>query len=228
MLEVVYINLNYEESLKRAGVLSEDAIWRWDRGRQIVKKNWADVFRWTSEGLGTVYVKRYFRQRNRLLGAFRRSLAVRELEGCLALQRLGIPQPEPVLTVVIKNKVGLALCGLYMIREVEGAISLDRILEQMRGKPDKERLEGIVRELVRLLQVMHQGNFFHWDFKPRNLLVAQKNGAPVITPIDPRSGKKIALFRRRHCIERDWRFLLREPLLRPLLETLYKNESARK
>lgn len=218
MLKILYINPNVRSALERADLLTEQAIQGWDRGERVVRKHWADAYRCTLEGVGTVYVKRYFPQRNRLLGVFRENLAVREYRCSRVLAALGIPQAEPVLAAVTVNRWGLVTCGLYMMREVEKAVSLDKLLEQMQHLPEPERLAAIADELVRLLEIMHCGGFCHWDFKPRNLLVSQSEGRIVITPIDARSGKKISIFRRRACVERDRRFLLREPLLRPLLE----------
>ena len=222
VLKILYMNPNCRAPLERAGVLSEQAILRWDRGERIVRKNWADAFRCAIDGIGTVYVKRYFPQRNRLLGAFRQNLAIREYTCSAALQRLGVPQAEPVLAAVVKDCFGLVSCGLYMMREVRDAVSLDILLERMQAAPDRGLLEAIAGELVRLLEVMHDGGFCHWDLKPRNLLVSQEAGRVVITPIDARSGKTIRVFRRRACIERDWRFLLREPLLKPFFEKRFE------
>ena len=207
-------------ALEKAGVLSEQAIAGWDRGERIVQKNWADAFKCTLEGIGTVYVKRYFPQGNRLLGAFRENLALREYRCSARLARLGVPQAAPVLTAAVRNSFGLVTCGFYMMREVENAISLDKLLEHMQNAPDKKLLKSIADELVRLLAIMHKGGFCHWDFKPRNLLVTQRQGGVVLTPIDCRSGKRMCVFTRRAYIQRDFEFLLREPLLRPFLETL--------
>lgn len=218
MLNVIFVNPDTKAALERADIVTEEAILRWDRGERIVQKNWADAYRWTLKGVGTVYVKRYFPQRNRLLGLFRQNLAVREFECSRVLSRLGIPQAEPVLAALAVNRLGLTVCGVYMMREVENAESLDVILERMRERPNDAELEAIADELIRLLEAMHGGGFCHWDFKPRNLLVARRDGRVVITPIDARSGKKIRFYRRGACIERDRRFLLREPLLGPLLE----------
>lgn len=217
MLRIIYINPDVRPALEEAGVLNEQAIMQWNRGERLVNKNWADMFRWTLNGVGTVYVKRYFPQRNRLLGAFRKNPAVREFKSSQRLTQLGVPQAEPLMTAVAVNRLGLPKCGLYMMREIENAVSLDTILEEMRDAPDAALLTSIADELVRLLETMHAGAFCHWDFKPRNLLVVQAGGGPVIIPIDARSGKIICPLHRRACVERDRRFLLREPLLAPLL-----------
>lgn len=205
-------------ALQKAGVLNEQAIAGWDRGERIVQKNWADAFKCTLEGIGTVYVKRYFPQGNRVLGAFRENLALREYRCSARLARLGVPQAEPVFIAAVRNTLGLVTCGIYMMREVENAVSLDKLLEQMQNAPDKKLLKSIADELVRLLEVMHHAGFCHWDFKPRNLLVTQPLGRVVITPIDCRSGKRMCVFTRRAYIKRDFEFLLREPLLRPFWE----------
>ncbi|NLW85098.1 MAG: hypothetical protein GXY41_11955 [Phycisphaerae bacterium] len=217
MLRILYINPDVRAALDAAGVLSEAAIVQWDRGERIVHKNWADVYRWTLDGVGTVYVKRYFPQQNRLLGAFRKNLAVREFESSQRLARLGVPQAEPLLTAVAVNRFGLPRCGVYMMREVENAESLDCLLERLSAASDAALLATIADELVRLLDVMHTGAFCHWDFKPRNLLVTRTDGGVTLTPIDSRSGRPIRPFHRRACVQRDRRFLLREPLLAPLL-----------
>lgn len=218
MLKLYYLNPTYQKALTDAGVLSEEAILQWSCGQRIIKKNWADVFRADIDGLGTVYVKRYFPQRNRLLGAFRNTQALREYRNSATMARLGITQPEPVLAAAVCNRFGLIKCGIYMMREVEYAESLDKILERMRKTPDNTLLEVIVDELIRVLARLHGGHFCHWDFKPRNLLVAQQADGVVITPIDSRSGKRMCLLTRRAYIKRDYKFLLEEPLLRPYME----------
>ena len=219
MLKTLYIHPEYCAALQRAALLNENAIVNWNRGRRIVTKNWADVFRCELDGIGTVYVKRHFPQKNRLFGAFRRNLAVREYRASAILARLGVPQAEPVWAAVSVNRLGLARCGLYMMREVTNAVSLDILLDQMRHRPDDILLGKIADELVRLLERMAAGGFCHWDFKPRNLLVAQLDGDVVITPIDARSGKRMCALTRRWYRNRDRRFLLKEPLLQPLLSS---------
>jgi len=220
LLKIKYVNPGYRRALEGAGVLSEKTIIAWDRGEQIVKKNWADAFRGEIEGIGTVYVKRYFPQRNRLLGVFRQNPALREYSCSAKMQRLGIPQAEPILAAVVVGHLGVVKCGIYIMREVKKAGSLDIVLERMQNAPDNELLKSITEELLVLLDVMHRGNFSHWDLKPRNLLVSQEAGRVIITPIDSRSGKKMSIFTRQSCIKRDYRFLLREPLLRPFFEML--------
>ncbi len=218
MLKIKYVNPGYRRALEGAGVLSEKTIIAWDRGEQIVKKNWADAFRGEIEGIGTVYVKRYFPQRNRLFGVFKHNPALHEYHCSVKMQQLGIPQAEPILAAVIVGSLGFIKCGIYIMREVKNAVSLDILLEQMQHFPDHERLKMIADELCRLLDVMHRGNFCHWDLKPRNLLVSQENDSVIITPIDARSGKTMNLFNQRSYIKRDYRFLLREPLLKPFFE----------
>lgn len=221
MLKILYIHPDCKADLTRAGLLTDAAVLGWDRGERIVYKNWADMFRWSLEGLGTVYVKRYFPQRNRLFGVFRKNLAVREFRSSQALLQLGIPQAEPVFCGVVRGRSGLVRCGIYIMRQVEGAESLDVILDRMRQSPDEKRLARIAEEVSRLLTIMHRGNFCHWDLKPRNLLVSERGDSILITPIDARSGRRMTVFRRRTCIERDRRFLLREPLLAPYLGQLH-------
>lgn len=220
MLKIIYVNPAMRAALEKAGVLNEHAIAGWNRGQRIVKKNWADAFKCTLDGVGTVYVKRYFPQGNRILGAVRENLAMREYQCSVHLAQLGIPQAEPILAAAVKNGLGLVKCGFYMMREVENAVSLDKLLEQMQNPPDTQLLKSIADELVRLLEVMHKGGFCHWDFKPRNILVTQQQGHVILTPIDCRSGKRICVLTRRAYIKRDYEFLLREPLLRPFLEKL--------
>lgn len=219
MLKIVYINPAVQSALEQLGVLNERAILDWDRGQQIVKKNWADAFKCDLDGIGTVYVKRYFPQGNRILGAFRENLALREYRCSMRLARRGIPQAEPVLVATVRNPVGCVHCGLYMMREVKNAVGLDVLLEQMQQTPDASRLEAIATELKRLLDTLQRGGVCHWDLKPRNILVTRRDdGGVILTPIDARSGRAIRFYNRRACIERERRFLLREPLLRPYFE----------
>ncbi len=217
-LKIYYINPSWRATLEQAGLLCDKSILHWDRGRRIVHKHWADVFRADIDGLGTVYVKRYFPQRNRLLGAFRNRQALREYRNSATMARLGIAQPEPVLAAAVCNRLGLIKCGIYLMREVEYAESLDKILERMRKTPDNALLDVIVDELIRVLARLHGGHFCHWDFKPRNLLVVRQAGGVTIVPIDSRSGKRMCSLTRRAYIKRDHQFLLEEPLLRPYME----------
>jgi hypothetical protein len=158
--------------------------------RAVVRKHWADAYRCTLEGVGTVYVKRYFPQRNRLLGVFRENLAVREYRCSRVLAALGIPQAEPVLAAVTVNRWGLVTCGLYMMREVEKAVSLDKLLEQMQHLPEPERLAAIADELFRLLEILHEAGFVTGGFQPRNLSGFSERGSIVITPFEGRWGKR--------------------------------------
>ena len=134
------------------------------------------------------------------------------------VQTCALPISEPILAAVAVSRLGLVQCGVYMMREVSNAVSLDVLLERMKTAPDRELLGEIADKLLQLLEVMHRGGFCHWDFKPRNLLVSQEGGGVVITPIDARSGRTMTVLTRRACVRRDYRFLLREPLLKPFFE----------
>ena len=217
VLKLEYINPDYRQALEKAGVLNEQAILNWDRGTRFVAKEWTDVFRCTIDGLGNVYVKRYFPPKNKLLGAFRTNNAVREYRSSAAMERIGIPQAEPVLAAAVYGGFGRVKCGIFIMREVENAVSLDKILEQCQDKADGKLLKPIADELIRLLAVMHSAGFCHWDFKPRNLLVIQQPNGVIIAPIDSRSGKRMCFLTRQACIKRDYKFLLAEPLLKPLI-----------
>ena len=217
MLKIHYINPAYQPALQQAGVLNDGAILAWSHGRCISKRGRGDLFRADLNGIGPVYIKRYFPQKERFLRMFRTSQALLEYRSSAAMAALGIPQAEPVLAATVKNRFGLTACGIYIMREVENAVSLDKILEQMQDAPDNTLLKAIVQELITLVDRMHRGNFCHWDLKPRNLLVTQPSDRPVLTPIDSRSGRRMNTLTRRACIARDYRFLIREPMLKPFL-----------
>ena len=217
MLKIDYINPAYQPALQQAGVLNDGAILAWNHGRCISKRGRGDLFRANLDSIGPVYIKRYIPQKERFLRTFRTSQALLEYRNSAAMATLGIPQAEPVLAAAVSNRLGMTACGIYIMREVENAVSLDNILEQMQDAPDHTLLKAIVQELITLVDRMHRGNFCHWDLKPRNLLVTQQSDGPVLIPIDSRSGRRMNILTRRACIARDYRFLICEPLLRAFL-----------
>lgn len=218
MLKVEYINPKYAQELKKAGVVCEEAVLNWTCGEVAASKTNSKLYRCQLPDIGVVYVKLYFPHVKKRLAVIRKSNAVREFTGSLKMKRIGITQAEPVFCGVVKSKLGLVRCGMYIMREVENSISLEQMLEQMKANPDNTLLEQISKKLLFTLRKMHESNFCHSDFKPRNILLKKLDTDIDIVPIDCRSPKKIHFFNKRRLIEKDYKFLLREKLLLPYFE----------
>ncbi|MHC4636960.1 MAG: lipopolysaccharide kinase InaA family protein [Planctomycetota bacterium] len=216
MLKVVYINQEFRPALESAGLLAEEVVLEWARSEHIIKRKNADLFRDDIKGIGRVYIKKYYPKR-KFLSRFRKSYTIREYNSLKTMANLSIPQPEPVFIAVIYDYLWRAKCGMSIMREVENSFSLDKFLA---GSPDEAALISIGYQLVQMLNTMHNGNFCHWDFKPRNILITPENDTYKITPIDSRSGKRLFFFNRYFYSKRDYRYLLKEPLLKPVIEGL--------
>ncbi len=217
MLSCYYINPVYSDALKRAEVLDEDVLRNWNQGEQVVKKGHSSLFRHSISGIGNVYVKKYIPNTRKCFRSLRTSNAIRECKNSFVISRLGIEQPESVLACVVRDGLKRTKCGIYITREVEGAAALSTILDDISSDYKGYTLEEIVWSVLEVLDILHNNKYCHWDFKPRNILVAEGQKGPRVIPIDSRSLSRMYFFNSKAYIRRDYKFLMQEPLLKNLL-----------
>lgn len=219
MLHILYIDPSCRDILAKHNLLTEMVIRNWSRGQKIVQKRYAEVFLADLPDVGKVLVKRYVFDLRKPSCYFRRNYAVREFNGSMAMARLGIRQPQPIYVAQIKNGLGLATYGIYMMRFLPEVQGLDKLLLQWNAAEHQQELAAIALCAKRVLATLHAGGFCHWDFKPRNLLVGGnlKTGFEII-PIDARSGRYVFFWNRRFGIHRDLRYLKAEPMLAPFFK----------
>ena len=198
-------------------MLDEDVLRNWNLGVQVVKKGHSSLFRHSIPGIGNVYVKRYIPNTRKWFRTLCTSNAIRECKNSFIMSGLGIEQPECVLACVVRDSLKRTNCGIYVTREVEGATALRTILDGMSSDFTGYTLEDIARSVLNVLDILHNSKYCHWDFKPRNILVAEGQHGPSIVPIDSRSLSRMYFFNRRAYIFRDYKFLMQEPLLKDLL-----------
>ena len=217
MLSCYYINPVYSDALKKAEVLDEDVLSRWDLGEQVVKKGHSSLFKHSISGIGNVYIKKYIPNTRKWLRSLRTSNAIRECKHSFIMSRLGIEQPESVLACVVRDGLKRTRCGVYITREVEDAAPLNTILNCIASEYRGYTLEEIAWSVLEVLDILHNNKYCHWDFKPRNILVAEGQRGPRIIPIDSRSLSRMYFFNRKAYFLRDYKFLMQEPLLKDLL-----------
>jgi tRNA A-37 threonylcarbamoyl transferase component Bud32 len=145
------------------------------------------------------------------------SRAYREWANSVRLAKLGIAQPETI--TVATRLAGLGVSGSFLVtREVPAAVSLEDLLNDPDNPPDDALLERLADKLAEMIRRMHGGGLCHWDLKLRNVIVSRRpDGQLVLVPIDAVNGRSIRPWNRRHCIRRDYRFLLRHPCMGPLI-----------
>ncbi len=217
MLSCYYINPIYSEALNKAEVLVEEVLSNWNLGEQVVKKGHSSLFRHVIPGIGNVYIKKYIPNTRKWLRSLRTSNAIRECKNSFVMSRLGIEQPESVLACVVRDGLRRTRCGVYITREVEDAAPLSTILNGISSEYRGHSLEEIARSVLEVLDILHNNKYCHWDFKPRNILVAKGQEGPRIIPIDSRSLSRIYFLNRKAYIRRDYKFLMQETLIRDFM-----------
>ncbi len=226
-LVVHYRNPGFEQAIAALGLDGPETLFRWSGGDLLGTRRHGSLVRAELQGLGRVYLKRYEYPRARPGEMLIGSIACREWRNSGRMARLGIPQPEVILAATRRNRWGV-LGSCLLTREVPAAGSLADLLQQGAAGPlSGPGLAALVTELLALIRRMHAAGFCHWDLKPRNILVVEGRGGPVLMPIDSVNGRRIHGFNRRHCIRRDYRFLLADPRLGPLLARTMRTRSPR-
>ncbi len=218
MLTLKHLNPSYLQALKQAGLTDADKLLGWNQGERLVKKQTSSLFRCAVKDIGYVYLKIYLPDHKKTAHFLRTNYALREYRNSMIMASLGIEQPESLMVGVVRDRLFRVKCGVYITREVEGAVSLDKILRQKHAF-SLYSLDVIVDAVIRTLQILHSNNYCHWDFKPRNILVAAGSQGARIIPIDSRSLSKMYFFNRKAYMHRDYKYLLREPLLQPFLKS---------
>ena len=218
MLTLKYVNPSFLQALKQAGFFDADKFMEWDQCERIVNKRTSSLFRCAVKDIGYVYIKTYLPDYRKATQFLRANNALREYRNSMVMSSLGIEQPESLMAGIIRDRLYRAKCGVYITREVEGTVPLDKILRQKHAF-SLCSLEVIVDASIRTLQILHSNNYCHWDFKPRNILVAAGSQGARIIPIDSRSLSKMYFFNRKAYMHRDYKYLLREPLLQPFLKS---------
>ena len=176
----------HKDALNKAAILDAQSLLNWDKGEMAVNKTNSALFKCFIEGIGNVYIKKHYRHKSKKLWFLKRSYAISEYKGNRAMANIGLPQAEPLLAGTIRNKFGLMKCGVFVIREVENATSLDIILKQIENSQGNWNLEKIVKSISDTIERMNRNRFCHNDFKPRNMLVVPESNEYAIVPIDCR------------------------------------------
>ena len=211
-LKIHNINNNYYGPIKKCGLSDEETIYNWSDGQRIANCRNHTVFRCYIDGIGYIYIKRYIREKSAAI--IKGSTARKEFHSSMLMQKISIPQPE--IICVATGYKGFMPTGSFIItREVEDADSLRNILDHAKKHNDDEDIKKLALALKEEILTMHAHNFCHWDLKPRNILVVRNSVGTHFVPIDSRNGRTICPWDRLFCIRRDWRFLLKEPLLAP-------------
>lgn len=214
MQEAHWINPEYEGAIEAAGLADADRICNWSGGKRMTRRQYGWMVRDTVAGIGVVYIKWYGSARGSLRDRFIGSRARREWVNSRWMSRLGMAQPE---LVSVGTRGGrLLVDGSYFVtQEAPGAVSLQDWLADGERSQDEASLKELGEALVTLIETMQEGGFCHWDLKIRNVLMAREQGRLQLMPIDATNGRRIGWWNRRHCRERDYRFVLRDERLRP-------------
>jgi hypothetical protein len=213
-LEVHYRNPALADAIARHELDDADVVFGWSSGELIGARLYGSLLRDEIDGIGPTYLKRYDYDRPILQYRLIGSRAYREWFNSVRLAKLGVAQPE---TVVVATRIdGWGVSGSFLItRDVPSAMSLDQLLDDAEDPPDDVLLDRLADALIAMIRRMHDGGICHWDLKLRNVLVCRQRDELTLVPIDAVNGRRIRVWNRRHCIRRDYRFLLRDPRLGP-------------
>jgi hypothetical protein len=216
-LDVHYRNPDFADAIAAHRLDKPESIFDRYDGPWVGARTYGSLLRETIDGIGPVYIKRYDYDRAilhyRLIG----SRSYREWASSVRMARIGITQPETITVASRRNRLGIT--GSFIItREVPMATSLESLVDNPEAPPDDALLDGLADALVHLITRMHQGGFCHWDLKPRNVIVSCPGNELVLIPVDAVNGRSIRPWNRRHCIHRDYRYLLSHPRLGPRMD----------
>ncbi|RKY03630.1 MAG: hypothetical protein DRP56_10970 [Planctomycetota bacterium] len=213
-LKLKYVNPMYEDALNKAGILDAQSLLNWDKGEMVANKTNSSLFRYFVEGIGNVYIKKYYRHKSKKLWFLKRSYAISEYKGNRAMANIGLPQAEPLLAGTLRDKFGLMKCGIFVIREVKNATALNVILKQINNSQGNWKLEEIVKSISNTIERMNRNRFCHSDFKSRNILVVPESKGYTIFPIDCRKPRFFLPLCEKYFINKNLKFLMAEPLIR--------------
>ncbi|MCD6404377.1 MAG: hypothetical protein J7M19_00960 [Planctomycetes bacterium] len=224
-VKIHYRNAEYGDLITQHGLDDAETVFSWTAGEVIQAKGYGSVVRAHLPGIGAVYIKHYRRRKRYWKTYLRPSIAHREWANSVRMQKAGIPQPEVVCAGTATGSRRKTWDSYLITREVEGASSLETVLERLGGQPDGDTVARLAQAVVNTARKMRENGFCHWDFKPRNILVVTRQDVPTLYVIDSRSGRTIRFWNRRHCVERDYRFVLKHPLLGPEVAKLLDSEA---
>lgn len=215
-LDVHYRNPDFTDAIAAHRLDDAETIYGWTDGEWIGARVYGSLLRATVDGIGPVYIKRYDYDRKILQYRLIGSRAYREWANSVRFEEIGIAQPE---TIIVATRVeGWGVTGSFLItREVPQPTSLEQLLDDAENPPSDELLGELADGLAAMIGKMHRAGLCHWDLKPRNVIVSRQGGSLVLVPIDAVNGRRIRPWNRRHCIRRDYRFLLKHPRLGPLI-----------
>ncbi len=139
-----------------------------------------------------LYIKRYLPRTTfkRFLGRFFRSKVLLEYRQTLRAGSLGIPVPQVVAVAEIR-RWGVWQKGFLMTSAVDFDMNLEQFAESVKRTDPLRKL--VRKRLARLLADSHAKGFIHDDLNADHVLIAIREGQPVIHWIDLAN----ALFTRR-------------------------------
>ncbi|MHC4237502.1 MAG: lipopolysaccharide kinase InaA family protein [Planctomycetota bacterium] len=213
-LKLKYVNPMHKDAMSKAGLLGAHSLLNWDKGKMVVNKTNSSLFKCFIEGIGNVYIKKHYRHKSKKLWFLKRSYAISEYKGNRAMANIDLPQAEPLLAGTIRNKFGLMKCGIFVIREVENATSLDIILKQIINSKGNWKLEKIVESISDTIERMNRNRFCHNDFKPRNILIVPEGNEYILVPIDCRKPRFFLPLCEKYFINKNLKYIMAEPLIR--------------
>lgn len=214
MQEIHWKNREYSAAIEAAGLDDAERIAAWSGGVRKTKRRHGWMVRDTVAGIGAVYIKWYGMAwpsvRDRIIG----SRAYREWRNSVSMSEMGMGQPEFICVGTRRNWCSVSGSFLIM-REIPEVKALSVWLDDEGRASDDGVMRGLAEVLVTMVETMHRGGFCHWDLKLRNILVSGNRSGLKLLPIDATNGRRIGLWNRRHCCNRDYRFLLKDPRLGP-------------
>ena len=121
----------------------------------------------------SLYIKRYnaFSLRVKLMSIFRRSGAVRSLQGAAILKDAGFSTATPVAAVE-SRRWGMVMKSFYLSEEIAGGTSTDSYWHRDLTGAHRGARRRFLESLALAFQTFHRRGVYHNDLKDANILVA--------------------------------------------------------
>lgn len=213
-ITVHYRNPDFWDAIQSNGLDRMETLFCRDHGHRMSSRSSRTLWRDTIDGIGPVYMKIYsYRQasfRRRVIG----SRAAREWKNSVRMRSIGLKQPETVL-VATRTNHGSVNGSVLITREIPGAMSIESYLAQYGMQMEHPESSLLIHKLLLMIKKMHDSSFCHWDLKLRNILIVPSDQRLGLIPIDSLNGRTMYFWNRKHCVARDYRFLLHNHLVAP-------------
>jgi len=180
--EFIRVADSWQEKLVKAGI-KQDLYWReLDTGTIVATggktRSINRCYRIELDSGEIIYFKRYLYLKPKPQFWMMPSKAAIEVWGYNLLRKMGLETPE-VIAYGEHRRLGHLHAAFVVTKEVINTVDMEKFAHDtwyFLPKPEQDRIyRQLSQQIMHIAQTMHAHNFYHHDFKWRNILV-QKNG----------------------------------------------------